>query len=207
MSKVTNFSPLLPASKLEHLASRGELRDCAGSRPLCPGLRSSAELDRWGGEAPRESGRRALSLPRSSFPTRSGPAAQPPSRCPGPLRVDRPPRPPSLGGTRPRCPPLCPVPSCPHPRPSKTVSAPRLPHGPVTRQVLDPLGGLHCFSPESGRASLKENYGKVSISLAVATAPVSAAVGTHLPARGRRCTCPGARGQGACRAQLAAQAR
>lgn len=87
MRKVTNFSPLLPASKLEHLAPRGELRDCAGSRPLCPRLRSSEELDRWGGEAPRESARRALSLPRSSFPSRSGPAAQLPSRCPGPPRV------------------------------------------------------------------------------------------------------------------------
>lgn len=37
----------------------------------------------------------------------------------------------------------------------------------------------------------RKNYEKVSINFVVANAPVSAALNTHLPAHGRRYTCPG----------------
>lgn len=63
------------------------------------------------------------------------------------------PRPPGLGSSLPRCRPSSPASSWPHPRSSCTPRPSTRPSYLLvcSREVLNHLG-LHCFSPESGRA-------------------------------------------------------
>lgn len=144
--------------------------------------------------------------PTRSFPSFSGPARQGRSRLPTSRRARAPrppPRPParrshaalsqpSLGGLAPKCPPLPSWALRSTARSSETVNASLLPPRLVTRELLNPPGVYTVSLPSQAEHLSRKNYDKVSINFAVANAVVSAAVSTHLPAHGRRYTCPGA---------------
>lgn len=214
------INELLPPflSKLEDPSSQQGTRRMflfKAALPQDPGASQNWNFEN--GEVEKHPGNwvRGTFAPTPSFPCCSGPAGQGRSRLPrlpstrrargprrlhrAPLRVARTlPRGRGAGAAVSKCPPLASWPVRSTPRSSETVSASLLPPRLVTRELLNP-GGLHCFSPKSGRLSFTKKL-RQGLPKLCRRQPCRVSGGEHTPActRAQVHLSGRAHGQGAC---------